>query len=120
MQLNMTECNYLSDSDLFIRTILKYKSVLSYVEALFIFDDDNEPVTDVPNDLYIPMDFSVKFDGQRYPIMNGYKLTDEACDALDDMFAYSKNSNTFDFIQDDIKIDVDIFEKELYIEIEEK
>lgn len=118
MQLTMTECNYLGDSDLFMKTIVEYKNVWSYVNALFIFDDD-EPVMNVPDNLYVPIDFSVKFGGQRYPIMSGGKFMYDAYDAFDDMFAYSKDSHTFDFIQDKIKIDVDIFEKELFIEIEE-
>ena len=42
----------------------------------------------------------------------------EAIDVLiDAMFAYAKDSHTFDFIQDNIKITLDIFEHELVIEL---
>lgn len=42
----------------------------------------------------------------------------EAIDVLiDAMYAYSSDSHTFDFIQDNIKITLDIFEHELVIEL---
>ena len=67
------------------------------------------------------MYFSVSFNGKTYVVVEDGGLmlnsNNEAIDVLiDDMFAYAKDSHTFDFIQDDIKITVDIFEKELVIE----
>lgn len=67
-----------------------------------------------------PRDYFIYFGGNKYTIVFDGELTDEVDDVLDIMLSYSKDSHTFDFIQDNIKIDVDIFEKELVIEIEEK
>ena len=67
------------------------------------------------------MYYSVSFDGKTYVVVEDGGLmlnsNNEAIDVLiDAMYAYSSDSHTFDFIQDDIKITVDIFEQELSIE----
>lgn len=68
------------------------------------------------------MCYSVSFGGKTYVVVEDGGLmlnsNNEAIDVLiDAMFAYAKDSHTFDFIQDNIKITLDIFEQELVIEL---
>lgn len=119
MQVNMTECCGSSDSEVFMNIMFEYKSIWSYVATLLLLDEYEFHGCGIDG-LFIPIYFTLSFGGNKYTIVFDGELTDEADDVLDIMLAYSKDSHTFDFIQDNIKIDVDIFEKELVIEIEEK
>lgn len=125
MELKMTECNYLAGSSNFFNDIVRFKNVIDYTRAILnaygSFDDDfcdGQSCVDALS--FVPRYFSVKFDDKVYVVVDG-KLTDgddyeRIYELIDDMFAYAKDSHTFDFIQDDIKITVDIFEQELSIE----
>lgn len=119
MELKMTECNGLSDSELFMRTICEWDNLFAYINRLLNLDEYELASNDI-DDLFIPMDFFLSFGGKTYVIVRDSEFTDQAFDVLDAMSAYAKDFHTFDFIQDSIKIDVDIFERELAIEIEEK
>lgn len=119
MQLNITGCEGAFDSGEFLKTILEYKRVWSYIAALLSFEDGELSYNDI-DDLFTPEHFYVSFGGNTYTIVDASEVTEEAYTALDAMLAYSKDFHTFDFIQDNIKIDVDLFENTLYIKLEEK
>lgn len=125
MELKMTECNYLAGSSNFFNDIVRFKNVIDYTRAILnvygSFDDDFCDGQSCVGALsFVPRYFSVKFNDKVYVVVDG-KLTDgddyeRIYDLIDAMYAYSSDSHTFDFIQDDIKITVDIFEQELSIE----
>lgn len=126
MELKMTECNYLAGSSNFFNDILRFKNVIDYTRAILnaygSFDDDfcdGQSCVDALS--FVPRYFSVKFNDKVYVVVNDGELTDgddyeRIYELIDDMFEHASDSHTFDFIQDDIKITVDIFEQELSIE----
>lgn len=118
MELKMTECEGAFDSGEFLKTILEYKRVWSYIAALLSFEDGELSYNDI-DDLFTPEYFYVSFGGNTYTIVDASEVTEEAHTALDAMLAYSKDFHTFDFIQDNIKIDVDLFGNTVSIELEE-
>lgn len=126
MELKMTECNYLAGSSNFFNDIVRFKNVIDYTRAILnvygSFDDDFcDGQSCVAALSFVPRYFSVKFNDNVYVVVDG-KLTDgddyeRIYELIDDMFEHASDSHTFDFIQDNIKITLDIFERELVIEL---
>lgn len=127
MELKITECSGVFGASDFLNDILRFKNVIDYTRAIanaYRADEDEDYDKELcADDLsFKPMYFSVSFNGKTYvPVEDcGLMLNsnDEAIDVLiDAMYAYSSDSHTFDFIQDNIKITLDIFEHELSIEL---
>lgn len=127
MQLNMTECEGIFGASDFLNDILCFKNVIDYTRAIANAykadeDEDYDKESCVGDLSFKPMYYSVSFDGKTYVVVEDGGLmlnsNNEAIDVLiDAMFAYAKDSHTFDFIQDSIKITLDIFEHELSIEL---
>lgn len=130
MELKITECfgsfGSFGASD-FLNDILCFKNVIDYTRAIANAykadeDEDYDKESCVDDLSFKPMYYSVSFDGKTYVVVEDGGLmlnsNNEAVDVLiDAMFAYVKDSHTFDFIQDNIKITLDIFEQELVIEL---
>lgn len=119
MQLNIIGCEGAFDIEEFMKTILRYKRVWAYMAALMSFDEGGLLCSEI-DDLFTPVDFFVSFGGNAYTVVQDSEVTKEAYKALDEMLAYSKDFHTFDFIQDNIKIDVDLFGNTVSIQFEEK
>lgn len=127
MQLNMTECEGIFGASDFLNDILCFKNVIDYTRAIanaYKADEDEyyDKESCVDDLSFKPMYYSVSFDGKTYVVVEDGGLmlnsNNEAIDVLiDAMFAYAKDSHTFDFIQDNIKITLNIFEHELSIEL---
>lgn len=127
MELKMTECDGICGASDFLNDILRFKNVIDYTRAIANAykadeDEDYDKESCVDDLSFKPMYYSVSFDGKTYVVVEDGGLmlnsNDEAIDVLiDAMFAYSSDSHTFDFIQDNIKITLDIFEHELVIEL---
>ena len=127
MQLNMTECEGIFGASDFLNDILCFKNVIDYTRAIANAykadeDEDYDKQSCVGDLSFKPMYYSVSFDGKTYVVVEDGGLmlnsNNEAIDVLiDAMYAYAKDSHTFDFIQDNIKITLDIFEHELSIEL---
>lgn len=127
MELKVTECFGSFGASDFLNDILCFKSVIDYTRAIANAykadeDEDYDKESCVGDLSFKPMYYSVSFDGKTYVVVeNGGLMLDsnnEAIDVLiDAMFSYAKDSHTFDFIQDNIKITLDIFEQELVIEL---
>lgn len=127
MELKMTECFGLFGASDFLNDILCFKNVIDYTRAIANAykadeDEDYDKESCVDDLSFKPMYYSVSFNGKTYvPVEDGGLMldsNDEAIDGLiDAMYAYSSDSHTFDFIQDNIKITLDIFEHELSIEL---
>lgn len=127
MELKITECDGICGASDFLNDILCFKNVIDYTRAIANAykadeDEDYDKESCVDNLSFKPMYFSVSFDGKTYVVVEDGDLmlnsNNEAIDVLiDAMFAYAKDSHTFDFIQDNIKITLDIFEHELVIEL---
>lgn len=127
MELKMTECFGSFGASDFLNDILCFKNVIDYTRAIANAykadeDEDYDKESCVDDLSFKPMYYSVSFDGKTYVVVEGGGLmldsNDEAIDVLiDAMYAYSSDSHTFDFIQDNIKITLDIFEHELVIEL---
>lgn len=126
MELKMTECFGLFGASDFLNDILCFKNVIDYTRAIANAykadeDEDYDKESCVDDLSFKPMYYSVSFDGKTYVVVEDGGLmlnsNNEAIDVLiDAMYAYSSDSHTFDFIQDNIKITLDIFEHELSIE----
>lgn len=128
MELKMTECEGICGASDFLNDILCFKNVIDYTRAIANAykadeDEDYDKESCVDDLSFKPMYYSVSFDGKTYVVVvedGGLMLNsnNEAIDVLiDAMYAYSSDSHTFDFIQDNIKITLDIFEHELSIEL---
>lgn len=127
MELKITECFGLFGASDFLNDILCFKNVIDYTRAIANAykadeDEDYDKESCVDDLSFKPMYYSVSFDGKTYVVVEDGGLmlnsNDEAIDVLiDAMYAYSSDSHTFDFIQDNIKITLDIFEHELSIEL---
>lgn len=127
MELKITECDGICGASDFLNDILCFKNVIDYTRAIANAykadeDEDYDKESCVDDLSFKPMYYSVSFDGKTYVVVTDYGLmlnsNDEAIDVLiDAMYAYSSDSHTFDFIQDNIKITLDIFEHELSIEL---
>lgn len=127
MELKMTECFGLFGASDFLNDILRFKNVIDYTRAIANAykadeDEDYNKESCVDDLSFKPMYYSVSFDGKTYVVVEDGGLmlnsNNEAIDVLiDAMYAYSSDSHTFDFIQDNIKITLDIFEHELVIEL---
>lgn len=127
MELKMTECEGIFGASDFLNDILCFKNVIDYTRAIANVykadeDDDYDNQSCVDDLSFKPMYYSVSFDGKTYVVVEDGGLmlnsNNEAIDVLiDAMYAYSSDSHTFDFIQDNIKITLDIFEHELSIEL---
>lgn len=127
MELTITECSGLFGASDFLNDILRFKNVIDYTRAIANAykadeDEDYDKESCVDDLSFKPMYYSVSFDGKTYVVVKDCDLmlnsNDEDIDVLiDAMYAYSSDSHTFDFIQDDIKITIDIFERELDIEL---
>lgn len=127
MELKMTECDGICGASDFLNDILYFKNVIDYTRAIANAykadeDEDYDKESCVDELSFKPMYFSVSFNGKTYvPVEDGDLMlnsNNEAIDVLiDAMCAYSSDSHTFDFIQDNIKITLDIFEHELVIEL---
>lgn len=127
MELKMTECDGICGAVDFLNDILRFKNVIDYTRAIANAykadeDEDYDKESCVDDLSFKPMYYSVSFDGKTYVVVEDGGLmlnsNDEAIDVLiDAMYAYSSDSHTFDFIQDNIKITFDIFEHELVIEL---
>lgn len=127
MELKITECFGSFGASDFLNDILRFKNVIDYTRAIANAykadeDEDYDKESCVDDLSFKPMYYSVSFDGKTYVVVEGGGLmldsNDEAIDVLiDAMYAYSSDSHTFDFIQDNIKITLDIFEHELVIEL---
>ena len=125
MELKMTD-GICGASD-FLNDILCFKNVIDYTRAIANAykadeDEDYDKESCVDDISFKPMYYSVSFNGKTYVVVEDGGLmlnsNDEAIDVLiDAMYAYSSDSHTFDFIQDNIKITLDIFEHELVIEL---
>lgn len=127
MELKMTECDGICGASDFLNDILCFKNVIDYTRAIANAykadeDEDYDKESCVDDISFKPMYYSVSFNGKTYVVVEDGGLmlnsNDEAIDVLiDAMYAYSSDSHTFDFIQDNIKITLDIFEHELVIEL---
>lgn len=127
MELKITECFGSFGAVDFLNDILCFKNVIDYTRAIANAykadeDEDYDKESCVGDLSFKPMYYSVSFDGKTYVVVEDGGLmlnsNDEAIDVLiDAMYAYSSDSHTFDFIQDNIKITLDIFEHELFIEL---
>lgn len=127
MELKMIECDGICGASDFLNDILCFKNVIDYTRAIANAykadeDEDYDKESCVDDLSFKPMYYSVSFDGKTYVVVEDGGLmlnsNNEAIDVLiDAMFAYAKDSHTFDFIQDNIKITLDIFEHELVIEL---
>lgn len=127
MELKITECFGSFGASDFLNDILRFRNVIDYTRAIANTykadeDEDYDKESCVDELSFKPMYFSVSFDGKTYvPVEDGGLMlnsNNEAIDVLiDAMYAYSSDSHTFDFIQDNIKITLDIFEHELVIEL---
>lgn len=127
MELKVTECFGSFGAVDFLNDILRFRNVIDYTRAIANAykadeDEDYDKESCVDDLSFKPMYYSVSFDGKTYVVVEDGGLmlnsNDEAIDVLiDAMFAYAKDSHTFDFIQDNIKITLDIFEHELVIEL---
>lgn len=127
MELKMTECDGICGASDFLNDILCFKNVIDYTRAIANAykadeDEDYDKESCVGDLSFKPMYYSVSFDGKTYVVVEDGGLmldsNNEAIDVLiDAMYAYSSDSHTFDFIQDNIKITLDIFEHELVIEL---
>lgn len=127
MELKVTECFGSFGASDFLNDILCFKNVIDYTRAIANAykadeDEDYDEASCVGDLSFKPMYYSVSFDGKTYVVVEDGGLmlnsNNEAIDVLiDAMYAYSSDSHTFDFIQDNIKIALDIFEHELVIEL---
>lgn len=127
MELKVTECFGSFGASDFLNDILCFKNIIDYTRAIANAykadeDDDYDKESCVGDLSFKPMYYSVSFDGKTYVVVEDGGLmlnsNNEAIDVLiDAMYAYSSDSHTFDFIQDNIKITLDIFEHELVIEL---
>ncbi len=127
MELKVTECFGSFGAVDFLNDILCFKNVIDYTRAIANAykadeDEDYDKESCVGDLSFKPMYYSVSFDGKTYVVVEDGGLmlnsNNEAIDVLiDAMYAYSSDSHTFDFIQDNIKITLDIFEHELVIEL---
>lgn len=127
MELKVTECFGSFGASDFLNDILRFKNVIDYTRAIANAykadeDEDYDKESCVDDLSFKPLYYSVSFDGKTYVVVEDGGLmldsNDEAIDVLiDAMYAYSSDSHTFDFIQDNIKITLDIFEHELVIEL---
>lgn len=127
MELKVTECFGSFGAVDFLNDILRFRNVIDYTRAIANAykadeDEDYDEQSCVDDLSFKPMYYSVSFDGKTYVVVEDGGLmlnsNNEAIDVLiDAMYAYSSDSHTFDFIQDNIKITLDIFEHELVIEL---
>lgn len=127
MELKITECFGSFGASDFLNDILCFKNVIDYTRAIANAykadeDEDYDKESCVDDLSFKPVYYSVSFDGKTYVVVEDGGLmlnsNNEAIDVLiDAMYAYSSDSHTFDFIQDNIKITLDIFEHELVIEL---
>ena len=127
MELKMTECDGICGASDFLNDVLRFRNVIDYTRAIANAykadeDEDYDKESCVDDLSFKPMYYSVSFNGKTYVPVEGGGLmlnsNNEAIDVLiDAMYAYSSDSHTFDFIQDNIKITLDIFEHELVIEL---
>lgn len=127
MELKITECFGSFGAVDFLNDVLCFKNVIDYTRAIANAykadeDEDYDKESCVDDLSFKPMYYSVSFDGKTYVVVEDGGLmlnsNNEAIDVLiDAMYAYSSDSHTFDFIQDNIKITLDIFEHELVIEL---
>ena len=127
MELKVTECFGSFGAVDFLNDILRFRNVIDYTRAIANAykadeDEDYDKESCVDELSFKPMYYSVSFDGKTYVVVEDGGLmlnsNNEAIDVLiDAMYAYSSDSHTFDFIQDNIKITLDIFEHELVIEL---
>lgn len=127
MELKVTECFGSFGASDFLNDILRFKNVIDYTRAIANAykadeDEDYDKESCVDDLSFKPMYYSVSFDGKTYVVVEDGGLmlnsNNEAIDVLiDAMYTYAKDSHTFDFIQDNIKITLDIFEHELVIEL---
>lgn len=127
MELKVTECFGSFGAVDFLNDILRFRNVIDYTRAIANAykadeDEDYDKESCVDDLSFKPMYYSVSFDGKTYVVVEDGGLmlnsNNEAIDVLiDAMYAYSSDSHTFDFIQDNIKITLDIFEHELVIEL---
>lgn len=127
MELKITECFGSFGAVDFLNDILRFRNVIDYTRAIAnAYKADEDELYDkescVDDLSFKPMYYSVSFDGKTYVVVEDGGLmlnsNNEAIDVLiDEMFSYAKDSHTFDFIQDNIKITLDIFEQELVIEL---
>lgn len=127
MELKITECFGSFGASDFLNDILCFKNVIDYTRAIANAykadeDEDYDKESCVDELSFKPMYYSVSFDGKTYVVVEDGGLmlnsNNEAIDVLiDAMYAYSSDSHTFDFIQDNIKITLDIFEHELSIKL---
>lgn len=127
MELKVTECFGSFGASDFLNDILRFKNVIDYTRAIANAykadeDEDYDKESCVGDLSFKPVYYSVSFNGKTYvPVEDGGLMlnsNNEAIDVLiDAMYAYSSDSHTFDFIQDNIKITLDIFEHELSIEL---
>lgn len=127
MELKVTECFGSFGASDFLNDILCFRNVIDYTRAIAnaykVDEDEDYDKESCVGDLsFKPMYYSVSFDGKTYVVVEDGGLmlnsNNEAIDVLiDAMYAYSSDSHTFDFIQDNIKITLDIFEHELVIEL---
>lgn len=127
MELKVTECFGSFGASDFLNDILRFKNVIDYTRAIANAykadeDEDYDKESCVDDLSFKPVYYSVSFDGKTYVVVEDGGLmlnsNNEAIDVLiDAMYAYSSDSHTFDFIQDNIKITLDIFEHELVIEL---
>lgn len=127
MELKITECFGSFGAVDFLNDILRFRNVIDYTRAIANAykadeDEDYDKESCVDDLSFKPMYYSVSFDGKTYVVVEDGGLmlnsNNEAIDVLiDAMYAYSSDSHTFDFVQDNIKITLDIFEHELSIEL---
>lgn len=127
MELKITECFGSFGASDFLNDVLRFRNVIDYTRAIANAykadeDEDYDKESCVDDLSFKPMYYSVSFDGKTYVVVEDGGLmlnsNNEAIDVLiDAMYAYSSDSHTFDFIQDNIKIALDIFEHELVIEL---
>lgn len=127
MELKVTECFGSFGAVDFLNDVLRFRNVIDYTRAIANAykadeDEDYDKESCVDDLSFKPMYYSVSFDGKTYVVVEDGGLmlnsNNEAIDVLiDAMYAYSSDSHTFDFIQDNIKIALDIFEHELVIEL---
>ena len=129
MELKMTECNGSMLGQCLLTDMLYCTNAVDYIKVIIKYKNDGIlESNDSARDCHIVMDFVgdkplcswilfiIYFNDEKYYIVIDNEISSEAEDALDAMLAYAGDSHMFDFVQDNIRINVDAFEKELVLE----
>lgn len=111
------------------KDLVLYKNAFDYSRAIIDSDMCGEDDSDDDFFKYVdkdfckscfwPRDYFIYFGGEKYYITMEGDVSFETDEAIDAMFAYAKDSHTFDFFQDNVEVYVDDVKKELIINFDE-